>query len=74
VKVVRLSFLRTGRLYPQEVFLVLMERSEGNMSLKNPMKLLGKDPGTVLVVEQRLNHYATPGPLLIGVVVQKQEC
>ena len=33
---------------------------EGNMSLKNTP---GIDPGTVRVVAQRLNHYATPGPL-----------
>jgi len=29
------------------------------MSLKNPVKPPGIDPGTVA---QRLNHYATPGP------------
>ena len=32
------------------------------MSLKNPVTPLGIDPGTVLLVAQRLNHYATPGP------------
>ena len=64
---------RTDRLYPQEVFLVLiftkgwvdpkaMVRLEGNMSLKNPVTPLGIDPGTVRLVAQRLNHYATPGP------------
>jgi len=37
-----------------------MVRSEGNMSLKNPVTPPGIDPGTVLVA-QRLNHYATPG-------------
>ena len=65
-KVERLSASRTGRLYPQEMFLVLifMERSEGrNMSLKNPVTPPGIDPGTVRLVAQRLNHYATPGPL-----------
>ena len=36
--------------------------SEGNMSLKNPMTTPGIDPGTVRLVAQRLNHYATPGP------------
>jgi hypothetical protein len=37
-----------------------MVRSEGNMPLKNPMTLPGIDPGTVRLVGQRLNHYATP--------------
>ena len=36
--------------------------SEGNMSLKNPVTPPGIDPGTVQLVAQRLNHYATPGP------------
>jgi hypothetical protein len=39
-----------------------MVRSEGNMSLKNPVTPPGIDPGTVRLVVQRLNHYATPGP------------
>jgi len=39
-----------------------MVRSEGNMSLKNPVTSPGIDPGTVRLVAQRLNHYATPGP------------
>ena len=30
------------------------------MSLKNPVTPPGIDPGTVLLVAQRLNHYATP--------------
>jgi hypothetical protein len=34
-----------------------------NMSLKNPAIAPGIDPGTVQLVAQRLNHYATPGPL-----------
>ena len=38
-----------------------MVRSEGNMSLKNPVTLPGIDPGTVRVVAQCLNFYATPG-------------
>ena len=33
---------------------------EVNMSLKNPVTTLGIDPGTVRLVAQRLNHYATP--------------
>ena len=32
------------------------------MSLKNPVTQPGIDPGTVRLVAQRLNHYATPGP------------
>ena len=32
------------------------------MSLKNPVTPPGFDPGTVRLVAQRLNHYATPGP------------
>jgi len=39
-----------------------MVRSEGNMSLKNPVTPRGIDPGTVRLVAPRLNHYATPGP------------
>ena len=34
--------------------------AEGNMSLKNPVTPPGTDPGTVRLVAQRLNHYATP--------------
>ena len=30
------------------------------MSLKNPVTTPGIDPGTVRLVAQRLNHYATP--------------
>jgi hypothetical protein len=33
------------------------------MSLKNPVTRPGIDPGTVRLVAQRLNHYATPGQL-----------
>jgi hypothetical protein len=32
------------------------------MSLKNPVTPPGIDPGTVRLVAQRFNHYATPGP------------
>ena len=39
-----------------------MVRSVGNMSLKNPVILPEIDPGTVRLVAQRLNHYATTGP------------
>jgi hypothetical protein len=36
---------------------------EGDMSLKNPVTPLGIDPGTVRLVAQCLNHYATPGSI-----------
>jgi hypothetical protein len=38
-----------------------MVQSEGNMSLKNLVTPPGIDPGTVRLVAQPLNHYATPG-------------
>jgi hypothetical protein len=38
-----------------------MERSERDMSLKNPVTPPGIDPGTFRLVAQRFNHYATPG-------------
>ena len=73
MEVVRLSASRTGRLYTQEMFLVLiftkglvdpraMVGSERNMSLKNPVTPPGIEAGTVRLVAQRLNHYATPDP------------
>jgi hypothetical protein len=40
-----------------------MERLEGNMSLKDPVTPPGIDPVTIRLVAQRLNHFATPGPL-----------
>jgi hypothetical protein len=46
-------------------------QSEGIMSLKNPVTPPGIDSGTVRLVVQRLNHYATPGPMLIYVVLWK---
>ena len=46
-----------------------MVRSEGNMSLKNPVTPPGIDPGTVRLVAQRLNHYATPGPRLVWSII-----
>jgi hypothetical protein len=48
-----------------------MVLSEGNMSLKNPVTPPGIDPRTVLLVEQHLNHYATPGPLMSIIISQK---
>jgi hypothetical protein len=46
--------------------------SEGDMSLKNAMTAPGIDPGTVRLVAQRLNHYATPDPNFIVILYFKQ--
>jgi hypothetical protein len=43
----------------------VMLRSEGDMSLKNPVIPPEIDPGTVWLVAQRLNHYVTPGPMSV---------
>ena len=42
------------------------------MSLKNPVTPSGIDPGTVRLVAQRLNHYATPGPSKFWAVRKKK--
>jgi hypothetical protein len=39
-----------------------MVRSEGNISLKNPVTPPGIDPSTVGRIAQRLKHYATTSP------------
>jgi len=39
------------------------------MSLKIPVTPPGIDPGTIRLVAQRLNHYATPGPLYIYIYI-----
>jgi hypothetical protein len=71
--VVRLSALRTGRLYPQEVllvpFLLEAESTPGPlcdqkefMSMKNPLTPGGIEPATFRFVAQPLNHCATAVP------------
>ena len=61
----------TDRLYPRRnpwYSLSEAESTSGHMVLsgeprkKSPVTPPGIDPGTIRLVPQRLNHYATPGP------------
>jgi len=65
----RSSAINTGRLYPRRnpwYSLSEAESTSGHMVLsgeprkKSPVTPPGIDPGTVLLVAQRLNHYTTP--------------
>ena len=66
----RSSAKRTGRLYPRRnpwYSLLESESTSGQMVLsgvtrkKSPVTPPGIDPGTVRLVAQRFNHYATAG-------------
>ena len=64
--VVRLSALRTGLLYPQEMLLVLisvrvLSRPQGHSAIGR-MTPAGIEPATFRFVAQHLNHCATAVP------------
>ena len=74
---VRLSEIGTGRIYPQEILLVLISvrgrvdprvtvRSGGLCQWKIPMTPSGIEPATFRFIAQHLNHCATAVPIIQG--------
>jgi hypothetical protein len=79
MKMARLSALCTSRLYPQEIFLVLISVRcwvdpraivwlEGLCQWENPVTPSGIKPVTFWFVAPCLNHYATVCPMAVSTI------
>jgi hypothetical protein len=53
----------TEKHYDGSLIIHLTLQNNDSVSGENPVTPPGIDPGTVRLVAQRLNHYATPGPV-----------